>query len=578
MINILHGFCQLFMVPHVPHHCDTSWIRAIGPNLTEEEQLNLTLPRDVDGVYEQCYMYSPVDWDLGSIVAYGLNATEKCSSGWVYPSAQQPSLLTEFDLVCDRKYLNDISQSIYMLGLFLGSMIFGPLSDRIGRRPVILISIFLQGLFGVGIAFVPHFYVYMAFRCVVGASVSGITMTILALATEWVGVSSRPKAVLISHCFFAIGQMILAGLSYGIRNWRLLEIAGSAPVFALFFYIWQQLRSRLGLSYRSADAGAASAEFVNSLVYYGLSLNVTNFGLDIYLTQLAFGAVEIPARVSCIFMLQWFGRKKSQALLLLLSGLVCLIITGIPEDQPVATTILAIIGKFTASASFSTSYVYSAELFPTVIRQTGVGLCSMSARVAGIMAPLIRLLGQYHRAIPMAIFGSAPMVGGLLCFLLPETRGTDLVDDTGDGCPPAEVGTQRCPCCLFGRDMWCQSCGRPSAWHGLGLGVSLRAYSGGGQGAGQAHCEGRGGGPITLPMVVIPSFLSMQWKDSRNGWYFACVPLSSPWKGQSIVAMSSGFWSLVAPSPHSPWDEVGLHPKTFVVLLGERCPQGAESG
>ncbi|NXS46247.1 S22AD protein, partial [Balaeniceps rex] len=97
-------------------------------------------------------------------------------------------------------------------------------------------------------------------------------------------------------------------------------------------------------------------------------------------------------------------------------------------DQPGATTTLAIIGKFTASASFSTSYVYSAELFPTVIRQTGVGLCSMSARVAGIMAPLVRLLSQYHRAIPMAIFGSAPVMGGLLCVLLPETRGTDLAD------------------------------------------------------------------------------------------------------------------------------------------------------
>ena len=72
---------------------------------------------------------------------------------------------------------------------------------------------------------------------------------------------------------------------------------------------------------------------MNSLVYYGLSLNVTNFGLDIYLTQLAFGAVEIPARAGCIFMLQWFGRKKTQAVLLLLSGLACLIITGIPEGE-----------------------------------------------------------------------------------------------------------------------------------------------------------------------------------------------------------------------------------------------------
>ncbi|NXV27494.1 S22AD protein, partial [Rissa tridactyla] len=97
-------------------------------------------------------------------------------------------------------------------------------------------------------------------------------------------------------------------------------------------------------------------------------------------------------------------------------------------DQPMVTTVLATTGKFTASASFSTSYVYSAELFPTVIRQTGVGLCSMLARVAGIMAPLIGLLTQYHRAIPMAIFGSVPMVGGLFCFLLPETCGVDLAD------------------------------------------------------------------------------------------------------------------------------------------------------
>jgi len=75
--------------------------------------------------------------------------------------------------------------------------------------------------------------------------------------------------------------------------------------------------------------------FADSLVYYGLSLNVTNFGLDIYLTQLAFGAVELPARFCCIFLLQWFGRKKTQAVLLLLSGLMCLIITGIPEgEQP----------------------------------------------------------------------------------------------------------------------------------------------------------------------------------------------------------------------------------------------------
>ncbi|NXD07964.1 S22AD protein, partial [Nothocercus nigrocapillus] len=498
-LTAFHMLGQLFMLVDVPHYCNTSWIRAVGPNLTAEEQLNLTVPRGASGAYEQCSMYSPVERDLDSIVAYGLNATQKCSSGWVYPSTQTPSLLTEFDLVCDKKDLNDISQAIYMLGLLLGAMFFGPLSDRIGRRPVILISMLIQGLFGVGIAFVPHFYVYMAFRCVVGASMSGITMTILALAMEWVGASYRPHAVLISHCCFAIGQMILAGLSYGIRNWRLLQIAGSVPIFALFFYFWvlpesarwlmtkgrveeakKILQKAASINKRTIPPGLLEqfhvsgltvsfcllkvkpeaqtkpgstmdlfrkkhlrkvtlimlcTWFANSLVYYGISLNVTNFGLDIYLTQLAFGAVEIPARASCILLLQWFGRKKSQGFLLLLSGLVCLIITGIPEDLPVVITVLAVVGKFATSASFSTSNVYTAELFPTVVRQTGVGLSSMAARLAGIIAPLVRLLGRYHHAVPMAIFGSAPVLGGLLCFLLPETRGMDLVDDTSAAAP-----------------------------------------------------------------------------------------------------------------------------------------------
>uniref|UniRef100_A0A3Q0STM0 Uncharacterized protein n=1 Tax=Amphilophus citrinellus TaxID=61819 RepID=A0A3Q0STM0_AMPCI len=45
----------------------------------------------------------------------------------------------------------------------------------------------------------------------------------------------------------------------------------------------------------------------------------------------------------------------------------------------------------------------------------------MLARVAGILAPLIRLLSAYHYTIPMLIYGIIPIVAGGLCLLLPET-------------------------------------------------------------------------------------------------------------------------------------------------------------
>ena len=47
-------------------------------------------------------------------------------------------------------------------------------------------------------------------------------------------------------------------------------------------------------------------------------------------------------------------------------------------------------GKFGASASFSIIYMYTAELYPTEIRGTAMGLCSVLGRVGSILAPQVR--------------------------------------------------------------------------------------------------------------------------------------------------------------------------------------------
>jgi hypothetical protein len=46
-------------------------------------------------------------------------------------------------------------------------------------------------------------------------------------------------------------------------------------------------------------------------------------------------------------------------------------------------------GKFGASGAFAIVYLYTAELFPTAIRGTATGLCSMMARIGGIAAPQV---------------------------------------------------------------------------------------------------------------------------------------------------------------------------------------------
>lgn len=64
------------------------------------------------------------------------------------------------------------------LQVLTGSSLF---FHRVGRRPVLLISILIQSVFGLGSAFVQDFYVFMALRCVVGAAVSGILIVVVSL-------------------------------------------------------------------------------------------------------------------------------------------------------------------------------------------------------------------------------------------------------------------------------------------------------------------------------------------------------------------------------------------------------------
>lgn len=77
---------------------------------------------------------------------------------------------------------------------------------------------------------------------------------------------------------------------------------------------------------------ATCLRFVNVLVYYGLSLNVSDFGMNIYLTQMIFGLVEMPARTITLFTLNR-SRKISQLAFLAVGGTACLLTIFIPSGM-----------------------------------------------------------------------------------------------------------------------------------------------------------------------------------------------------------------------------------------------------
>ncbi|XP_030850269.1 solute carrier family 22 member 6-B-like [Strongylocentrotus purpuratus] len=88
-----------------------------------------------------------------------------CDQGWVHDRALSAYTLTQsFDLVCGRKYLINLSQSIFFIGVLIGSVLFGAIADRYGRKITLIISNVLVVVFGVGAAFSPNYITFVVAR------------------------------------------------------------------------------------------------------------------------------------------------------------------------------------------------------------------------------------------------------------------------------------------------------------------------------------------------------------------------------------------------------------------------------
>ena len=54
------------------------------------------------------------------------------------------------------------------------------------------------------------------------------------------------------------------------------------------------------------------------------------------------------------------------------------------------------LGKFGITSAFAMLYVFTAELYPTLVRNMAVGVASMASRVGSIIAPYFVYLGEMH--------------------------------------------------------------------------------------------------------------------------------------------------------------------------------------
>ncbi|VVC43321.1 Major facilitator superfamily domain,Major facilitator, sugar transporter-like [Cinara cedri] len=489
----LHKLAGVFILAKANHRCQLPGELANASYVLPPNIMNMSYPfDDKTESWSSCRMYDTNFTDAYYSHKIPANHSRTCDR-WIFDKSDfQNTAVMEFNLVCDKAWYKGTSDSMLMVGVMLGAIIFGYLSDRIGRKNIFTISVWLQGIAGCGLAFTQEYWSFTFLRVIVGASTSGLYLAAYVIGLEFVSPSYRMVVGVVIQMFFSVGFLLTSAFAYAFNNWRYFQLAITVPTLCYTTYQWfipESVRWLLTngkqekaveilqkvcrvndvemskkdiidvLERNSVDQPVAQNYnlpkasffdlfkhpvilkrsivimllwFVNSTAYYGLSWSTTSLGGNQFLVFNLAGLVEFPAYTFLLLTLNRWGRKINISGFLILAGLALLATLVIPKTCTWLTIFCAMIAKLAITASYGAVYVYTAEQFPTVVRNMGLGVGSFFAKIGGIAAPHINNMSEISTSMPLIVYGSLALLVGVWSLVLPETLNKKLPDTIED--------------------------------------------------------------------------------------------------------------------------------------------------
>lgn len=486
-----HKLANVFLMARPDHRCQLPFESINTTFKLSKHYRMMSYPVDfLTNTYSKCERYDTNFTDEYFESNVTANKSIFCDSYIFDDSKYKSSTVIEWRMICGRAWLRATADALFMFGVLLGSIIFGQMSDKYGRKPVFFASLVLQVIFGVIAGIAPDFITFTVSRLIIGATTSGVFLVSYVLAMEMVGPTYRLFAGVAVMMFFSLGFILTAGFAHLFPNWREFQIAITLPGLLFMCYYWFiPESSRWLLSKNRKDEAIKIIEavakenkvtipkdvlnsidndqqeivknldvnepslfdlfrypnlrkktllifldwFVNSATYYGLSWNTNNLGDNDLVNFIISGAVEFPAYTFLLLTLNRWGRRNILCGCMLVAGTSLLATNIVPDGHNYAVIALAMFGKMAITASYGTIYVFTTEQFPTPVRNVGLGASSMMARVGGILAPYINVLSDIWKPFPLVIFGVLAFISGLLSLYLPETLNKKLPETIEEG-------------------------------------------------------------------------------------------------------------------------------------------------
>ena len=139
-------------------------------------------------------------------------------TAWEYDRSKfSQTLASEFDLVCGREKLLSIGQTVYFFGQLCSGPTFGVLTDKFGRKPMLIAAMLMMATSGLGSGLIPNFEMFLVFRF----------FTAMGGVGEYLIVSILSIIISYVHCMFCTRTNSFSG----VQPWNDLHVGA----------LWQQL-------------------------------------------------------------------------------------------------------------------------------------------------------------------------------------------------------------------------------------------------------------------------------------------------------------------------------------------------